>query len=188
MTLTSSFARAALPFALFVLMSAESGAQATQASLHRESAARASLSSPEGESHPHHLAVLAGMTTNLTADHTDPTVGIDYEYKPAAWHGGVGIAVFGELTFAEQTEKIFGGGLVFHPGGGLKLFAGGGVMSAEHEDQVTHETTTESKGLLRLGGGWDFHVGGFTLTPTTYFDIGKGHRALVYGVALGTGF
>ncbi|MFN2448097.1 MAG: hypothetical protein ABR606_21245 [Vicinamibacterales bacterium] len=187
MTLTSSLARAAISFALVVLGSSESGAQVTHARL-SGLAVQAAAQHAEDESHPHHVAVLVGATTNLTADHTDPTVGIDYEYKPQAWHGKAGLAAFAEVTFAEHTERILGGGVVFHPTGGLKLFTGGGIVIAEHEDHVTHELTTEGRGLLRLGGGWDFHVGRFSLGPAVYLDIVKGHRALVYGVALGTGF
>lgn len=60
-------------------------------------------------------------------------------------------------------------------------------MFAEHEDAVTHEYATETSALLRVGAGWDFHFGRLTATPSMYYDVVKGHRAVVYGVALGRG-
>lgn len=116
MTLSRLVAHAALLLlALPVFQRAE--AQATSAAWRNSVVLRAPGAAAEEEAHPHHVAVLVGATTNLTADHTDPTVGIDYEYKPAAWRGKTGIAAFGELTFAEHTERILGAGLLFHPTG-----------------------------------------------------------------------
>lgn len=188
MTKTSLFFRAATPCAIMLLFAARVGAQHGPAALRDIPVAVPSMSAAGDAAHHSHVAVFGGATTNLTADHTDPTLGIEYEYKPAAWHGKAGVGAFAELTFAEHTEKILGGGLVFHPMEGLRIFTGGGVMVAEHEDPVTNQLETETKALLRLGGGWDFHLGRLTLGPTVYYDVAKGHRALVYGVAVGTGF
>lgn len=136
---------------------------------------------PDGHDavHRHHAAIFVGATTNLSADHTDPTVGADYEYRLPAWGNRLGLAAFGEFTFAAHDEWILGGGAVVHPGKGLKLFAGGGWLFVDEDHDNRHP-------LWRVGAGWEFHRGRITLTPTLFYDRIEGHGNLVYGVAVGT--
>ena len=147
--------------------------------------------------HRHHAGVFGGATTNLAADHTDTTVGIDYEYRLPLWHDRIGIAAFAEFTFAAHDEWILGGGATLYPAYGLKLFAGAGVLFAEAQprDQPGADAHVSAAGasgdldprhpLLRIGAGWEFHAGRVSLTPMLFYDRVKGHGSLVYGVAVG---
>ena len=45
--------------------------------------------------HSHHVAVFGGATTNFHADHTDGTLGLDYEFRIPALDHLFGTGVFG---------------------------------------------------------------------------------------------
>lgn len=158
----------------------------------------------EHHSHPHHIAVFGGLTTNLELKHTDPTFGIDYEFRLPMWNEIMGVGVFAEAVLAEHTEYIAGGLLFIHPIGGLKFFAGGGAIRLEHEvhsDPAIHkikydgflssdEASTEIlyKPLIRGGIGYDFHIGLLSIGPLFAVDYFDKHFALVYGLSFGIGF
>ena len=143
--------------------------------------------------HRHHGGIFLGATTNLSADHTDPTVGIDYEYRLPVWHNRIGVAAFGEFTFAAHDEWIIGSGVVFRPAEALKLFAGGGLLFVEDSEggevhsiaATTSEENDDSHSLWRVGAGWEIHAGSLSVTPTLFYDRVEGHGNLVYGVAIG---
>lgn len=163
-----------------------------------QGAAQAAHGQPDaavhGTVHRHHAGVFVGATTNLAADHTDPTVGLDYEYRLPVWHDRIGLAAFGEFTSAAHDEWILGGGTVLHPGNGLKLFAGGGLLFIDDEkgggtyaSAGTASAAYDNRHpLLRIGAGREFHAGRVSLSPTVFYDRVKGHGSLVYGVTVGT--
>lgn len=142
-----------------------------------------------GESHhvhSHHLAIFSGATNNIDAEHTDFTLGAEYEYRLPIWQNRLGIGVIGERVFADQPENILAGAALLHVGKGLKFLAAPGVVFAKHESHGETETVKEF--LFRTGVAKDFHVGRFSVTPALNFDFIKGHVSVVYGLTFGKGF
>jgi len=142
--------------------------------------------------HRHHLAALVGATSNLDKKHTDFTLGGDYHYRLASrW----AVGGFGEAVFAEHTEYLFGVPLYFFPSSSFWLRAGPGVEFAK-ESEESHSrsssgeghVTSETKFLFRFGAGYNFEVGGLTITPSLDFDLVRSANALVWGVGIGKGF
>lgn len=133
--------------------------------------------------HNHHTAIFIGATNNQHAGHTDFTLGTDYEYRLPFANHQFGTGFFGEIVFADHKETIIGVPLIFHPTSALKFLAGAGLIFAED-----HHGESESHFLTRLGTGYDFHLGNFSLSPTFNADFVDGHTSLVYGISIGTGF
>jgi len=161
--------------------------------------------------HKNHLGLFLGSTSNLDAKHTDFTLGADYEYRLPFAHGLVGIGFIGDVVLAEHKEMLFMGSVIYHPLGSLKFYVGNGLALAEHEvhavvedhhsvnglhkssgetqiNSAEAETETQNYYVFRIGTGYDFHVGGFSLTPTFNWDIINGHSSLAYGLTFGLGF
>jgi hypothetical protein len=147
-------------------------------------------------SHRHHLAALIAATSNLDHHHTNFTLGGDYQYRLASrW----AVGGFGEVIFAEHTEYLFGIPLYFFPTERLWLRTGPGVEFVtesleEHEEHSAFSsggqapTTTETKFLFRFGVGYNFELGGLTLTPSLDLDLVRNARAVVWGLNIGKGF
>ncbi len=134
--------------------------------------------------HPHHIAIFGGATTPadyFELDYTEPTAGIEYEYRLPFWNQVLGIGVFGEVIFADHLAYLGGGLLFAHPIGGLKIFAGGGVEAVDEEDGMHTES------LIRGGAGYDFHFGQFSAGPLISVDYIHEHFYLVYGLSFGIG-
>lgn len=156
--------------------------------------------------HHNHLAVFSGLTSNLEYKHTDLSIGLDYEYRLPVWHNLFGVGLFGEVVFAEHTEYLIGLPIFLHPAGGFKFWAAPGMMIYEpivHEDPELHKiksiktdnimasdesSGTKQKLLIRAGGGYDFHIKNFSITPAFSADIIDGHVYLIYGIYFGVGF
>ena len=156
--------------------------------------------------HSHHLALFGGATTNLEVKHTDPTAGIDYEFRLPFWDNVIGIGIFGEAVFAEHIEFLAGGLIIVHPIAGLKVFAGGGAVRVEHtvqsipetiplkikSDRIlangSEETEVKFEPLIRGGIGYDFHFEQFSIGPVVSADYINKNTLLVYGLSLGIGF
>lgn len=143
--------------------------------------------------HRHHIAGLVAATTNLDGNHTDFTLGGDYQYRLSP---RLGVGGFGEVIFAEHTERLLGISLYFYPVESLWLRTGSGVVfvkesSEEHEEHSSatdQPTTTESKFLFRFGAGYNFEMGGLTITPSLDLDLVCNSRALVWGLGIGKSF
>lgn len=168
--------------------------------------------------HHNHLAVFGGSTTNFYAEHTDFTLGFDYERRFEYADGLVGIGLIGDFVMAEHSEYIFFAGVFLHPGSNFKFTVGNGVAFAEHAvhsadsagdlsgstgshrgasgaasvtadtEAAATETETVSNYALRFGIAYDIHIGGLSVSPTVNWDIIDGHSAAAYGIALGIGF
>ena len=132
--------------------------------------------------HTNHIAIFGGSTNNTHAHHADFTLGGEYEYRLPFWHNILGAGVVGEYVFAEEAETVLVANLVVHPGFGLKLLAGPGVVSAKHQGH------TERHSLWRFGIAKDFHISNFSIAPVFNLDIVNSHSVLVYGLTFGRGF
>ena len=139
--------------------------------------------SDHGGGHHYHVAAFFGATTNIDGEHTDLTLGIDAEKKLGLMHGKLGVGIIAEAIFAEHTELILGVPLFYHATDKIKLVAAIARTFADDGHGGTHQAT-----LIRLGAGYDLHLGGITLTPAINTDFIEGHLSVVYGLAAGIGF
>ena len=161
----------------------------------------------------HHFGVFVGPTSNFHTEHTDFTLGADYEFHVNKYFG---VGVIADFVFADHSETLLMSGLFFHPFGSFKINIGNGIAIAEavdHSDSHSTETDdhhdshghhvelltggssegaetsgSETHYVFRAGVGYDFHVGSLTLTPIVNLDVINGHNALAYGITFGYGF
>jgi len=155
-----------------------------------------------GETHEHrfhrnHLGVSLAATTQLEeGGGTHFTLGADYEYRLSQL---IGIGVIGELIFAEETEYLFALPLFLHVTESLWFRIAPGFEVAHHskEEGDVHaeedhgngdHTSQETEFFMRIGVGYGFIAGGFTITPTVDLDIFRKHTSLVWGISIGKGF
>lgn len=134
--------------------------------------------------HKHHAGVFLGMTNNTHLEHTDFTIGADYEYRISKMFGG---GVIADFVLAEHMETLIMAGVFVHPLESLKIIVGNGLAFAEGMDE-NGDSTTESHYVFRLGAAYDFHVKNITISPTVNWDSIEGHSSIAYGVTIGFGF
>jgi hypothetical protein len=96
------------------------------------------------------------MSVLLNAQHNDHhssdlSLGLDYEYRLNNW---LGIGLLGEAVFTESMELI-------------------AVFAEEHVDSHVEpiEAYKEAHFGVRLGAGYDFHLGKLSVGPAIYYDI-----------------
>lgn len=164
----------------------------------------------------HHLALFNGGTTNIDHDATGYSLGLDYEFRFNQLLGagllmeyvfiGEGEAIVGIPFFVHPVGGLKG---IVAPIGinaevhdshddhsddnsddGMK--AGSADTTDDHSDDHTDDHADESHGKewqagVRLGVGYDFHIGNLSVGPSVCADISK-TTAIVYGVTIGIGF
>ena len=113
--------------------------------------------------HNHHFSVFGGLTSNLHAEHTDFSIGADYEFRLPSLNHKLGIGLLGDFVFAEYSEMILAVPAFVHPFGNFKFLLAPGIVRAEE------------------------HMGKFSISPTFNLDIINGHTSLVYGFTFGRG-
>ena len=130
-----------------------------------------------GADHPHHLAVVGGYATKSSGKEA-AFVGIEYEYRLSdLW----GIGGYAETTWGDFDLEALGLIATLHPGGGWKVLGGLGI-----ERKLG---TKKDKLLGRLGVGYDFHVGSFSIGPLIAVDFIEDFSEVYYlGLAAGVGF
>lgn len=133
--------------------------------------------------HNHHLAIFTGSTSNLEAEYTDFSIGADYEYRLAYGHNKFGVGLIGEIVFAEHQETIIALPIFYHPTENFKFFYAPGFAIAEGEHGESHKAFWS-----RLGVGYDFHLGNYSIAPGFAADFIEGNVSLVYGLSFGMGF
>ena len=129
-----------------------------------------------GADHRHHIALVGGFAENDSK--SAKFTGVEYEYRIAdRW----GIGGYYEFTFDGFDLEAIGLIGTYRPSGAWKIMGGGGV-----ERKLG---TNKDKRLLRLGVGYDFHVGDSSLTPVLAVDWVEDNSYVLYlGVAIGFGF
>ena len=139
-----------------------------------------------------HLGIFYGQTSNTSFKHAENTIGIEYERNLPLIDNMVSIGALAEFILADHTNTVLMGTVTLRPPlFGMKFFAGAGVEMAKHETpdgQGGTHTETESHFALRLGTGYEFHLGRLSVSPTIAWDRIDSHSYLVYGVAVGIGF
>lgn len=154
----------------------------------------ANISIIAGGGKNHHIALFGGATTNFHLEHTDVTIGLDYEYH-ASHRFGVGI--IGDYVMADYAETLVLVGVFYHPVSSVKLIIGNGLAFTEetettdlHDDHgdSNPEAGTTSHYVLRLGVGYDLHVDNISFGPSIAWDSINGHSSIAYGVTVGMYF
>lgn len=149
------------------------------------------------EFHRHHLSVFLGATRADVEVHggggeteaeseggegseeirteTEGTIGLDYEYRfSRAW----GLVAAFEWVGGDARNWLMGLAPAVHPVAGLKILAGPGI---EHNDG-------ENEFVFRVGLGYEFDVGRWSLTPAFNVDFVDSEETYVYGIYVGKGF
>lgn len=140
----------------------------------------AALASEE-HSLPHsHMALFigAGEESHHGTTHSETGFGLEYELRfEEKW--GIGV-VLERVEVNHHTNTVLAVPFSYHPGGNWRLFAGPGY----------EYTKTKDKFLVRLGGGYEFHINDrWTLAPEVVFDLVEGgSEDYLIGVAIGYGF
>lgn len=149
----------------------------------------------EHEFHRHHVSVSLGVTdgeveveghaevgvesageTAVVEDELAFTMGLDYEYRLSRrW--GIGALI--DYAGGDLRSWVAGVPLFLHPGGGWKLVVAPGYEDKEGEDREF---------LVRVGAGYDFEVGGFSVLPSVQVDFVGDEETPVYGLNIGRGF
>jgi hypothetical protein len=135
----------------------------------------------EGHSLPHsHLALFvgAGQESHHGTSHSEKATGFEYEFRfEEKW--GIG-AVLESVQVNHHTNTVLVVPFSFHPGGNWRLFAGAGYEFTKKKDKL----------LIRLGGGYEFHLNDhWTIAPEIVLDsVEGGANSYLLGIAIGYGF
>ena len=138
----------------------------------------------ESEEKRNVLAFFLGGTTESQNGESETgfTVGVDYERRLSK-HVGVGL-LFEGVMGNQEREIVLGLPLSLHPGERLRL-----VIAPLLE--FTKKRTAGDKDAefgIRAGGGYEFPLGQYALSPELYVDFIGSKVALVYGVSFAFGF
>ncbi len=138
-----------------------------------------------GHGAKNHLAFIIGHAEEEQSDghhESGSVLGIDYiRHLNHRW--GLG-ATFEVETFGNNHKRhgILAVPVSFFPGGNWRLFAAPGVEFSE--------PWKPEKGILRLGAGYEFHLGErFSLAPEAQVDFVEGGTTVyVFALAFGIAF
>ncbi|MGB5874302.1 MAG: hypothetical protein WBG80_13675 [Bacteroidota bacterium] len=142
--------------------------------------------------HMNHIAVFGGVTVNLEKKGSSPTIGVDYTRRLTDGKPILGVGFFGEAILAAHTEWLVGAlfyykpfpALWFRAGPGVEFITGEAEGGSHNDEHLSHSTEF----VFRIGAGYAFNVGVFTLVPGIDLDIVREHTALVAGLNVGYGF
>jgi len=151
-------------------------------------------SAHHGRAHINEVAVFLGATDEKGHD-TEGTWGFDYKRRIAErWAAGL---IF-DYAGGDLRNAILAPSISFWPGlGNLQLLGAAGVefhkgRSGGGHEKADHDGGTDSDEtyfLVRLGVGYDFHIGeSFGLAPQVNLDFVNNEEVWVYGVAVTYGF
>ena len=60
--------------------------------------------------------------------------------------------------------------------------------SCDFQKTTDTESGYDTHVLLRIGAGYQFHVGKFSISPNVNLDMWRKHHSLVWGISIGRGF
>ena len=139
--------------------------------------------------HHSHLALFLGGTTFYKNNESHFSLGADYVYRPnpeKPW----AYSIFTEVIFADHTEYLIGLPVYYYIEQNWWLRAGPGMEIIQEEEHHGHEveTKTHIELLFRIGSGYEFHFGDFSIIPSIDLDLVRNNDALVWGLNLGYSF
>jgi hypothetical protein len=124
---------------------------------------------------PHRLELFLGNTHD--EGENDFTIGIGYEYRINQMFG---IGVLFEGIRSESREWIIFVPLILHPYKGWRFVLAPGL---ELEEQ-----TRDKEYLTRVGAGYEFEIGRWSITPEFNLDFADRGAVPVFGVSFGYAF
>jgi hypothetical protein len=127
----------------------------------------------ESHYHRNHVGLLLGNTHEQGED--EFTIGLDYEYR-FSQYAGIGFLL--EYVGEDAREGVGMVPLFIHPYKGFRFIAAAGVKPK----------ADETKFVWRLGIGYRFPIGNWTIAPEFNLDFTEGRTVEVYGVSFGYGF
>jgi hypothetical protein len=127
----------------------------------------------ESHYHRNHLGLMLGNTHEEGED--EFTIGLDYEYRFSQYFG---IGLLGEYVGEDERKGIGMVPLFIHPYKGFRFVAAAGVKPKAEE----------TKFVWRLGIGYRFPIGNWTIAPELNLDFTEGRTVEVFGVSFGYGF
>ena len=126
----------------------------------------------ESHYHRHHIGLFLGSVREEGEDTF--TVGLDYEYRFSPYFG---IGILGEYTGKDYREGVVLVPLFIHPYKGFRFIAAPGTKPRKEDEKF----------VWRLGIGYQFPVGNWTIAPEFNVDFSD-ERDYTYGVSFGYGF
>ena len=161
----------------------------------------ASAQNEENGKH-HHFFITFGANSGLNeGGETNPFGGINYEYKFYHTNPELGIGLFAEAVFRDETESVFGLPLFIHPYKGFKFFfapsmISSNVKSVDEPDDSQDEplgdsnlnnntVDSDNEFFIRVGVSYDFYLNNFFISPSIVLDQIGAHSFAVYGVNFG---
>ena len=203
---------------IFTGLTAGPAVLAAQEGHEEEAAAAGHQAEAEHQEHAEHvthekneIAMFVGGTRRLKfeEDETGLTFGLEYARQlyprvlasiGAEWSDGsierdwIAMVKLGVQPFDNWARPFY-----FFVGTGIEVANIDGVLLAEDEHENGHvvedehaaegeNKETEVDALMRLGAGWAFHVGSFSIIPNINTDLVGEDWALVGGVTLGYRF
>ena len=143
----------------------------------------------DGENHFHynHFALFGGASTLFEGNQTSFTLGADYVryFSPES---NFAVGIYTEAIFAHHTEWIFGTFLAYEITEHLWIRSGPGIEILQEEIGHTGETESKTEFLYRVGAGYVFHFGKFSIGPSVDLDFVRSSTTLVWGVNFEMGF
>ena len=127
----------------------------------------------ESHYHRNHVGLFLGNTYEEGED--EFTIGLDYEYRFSQYFG---IGLLGEYVGEDAREGVGMVLLFIHPYKGFRFVAAAGVKPKAEE----------TKFIWRLGIGYRFPIGNWTIAPEFNLDFTEGRTVEVFGVSFGYGF
>ena len=130
----------------------------------------------EGGHHPHHIAVVGGIAYHDSEE--SGYLGVEYSYRFSdRWSLGG----FYEEVSGDFDLQVLGLVANRHFTSGWKIGAGPGI---ERKIKKNKDLL-----LLRLTGGYDWHLGNWSVGPTATYDVIEAGESTGYlGIAVGIGF
>ena len=136
----------------------------------------ATAASTEHAYHPHHLSIPLGWLTKEGGKEAF-AYGLEYEYR---FSKSFGLGAFIESAEGDFDLLTYGIPIAYHPIDAAKLFLAFGYETEAFE----HEHF-----LIRVGAGYDFHHGNFSIGPQAWYDFVETGKYLGFlGIGVGYGF
>ena len=123
--------------------------------------------------HFNHIGFFLGNTHE--EGENEFTIGLDYEYRFSQY---MGIGILVEYVGKPDREGVGLVPLFIHPYKGFRFMAGPGIKPKKDEEKF----------IWRLGIGYRFPIGNWTIAPEFNLDFTEGRVVEVYGVSFGYGF
>ena len=125
--------------------------------------------------HKNHLSLFLGNTHNYHGEDAF-TVGLDYEFR---LHTLLGVGALVDHAAGDIGSTVAGAGIFLHPWGASRLLVAAANEHHHGEDAF----------VVRVGATYDFHVAGWSISPTVNVDLLEGgEENWVYGLGIGRGF